>query len=300
MSFLPLRIIALPSVVLDVLVEDPVMKMDAVARILPVAQPTSLPIPLDDTINEDIAHTIIQAVHGDIHAQKTLTMAFLHGSDGLSQSYELASKWHLRAAEQGDSLAQLRVGSFLKIGQGPQDYAAAAAWYLKAANQGDATAQVGLGVLQEYSKALEWYSRAAQRGLPDAMVNLGIVYARDWGVPEDRSRAVEWFIKAAYQGNVVGETLLGLAYLHGHGVLRDVDLAIEWFLKAASQGCIGGQDLVGMMYATGLSVAKDYTSAMELYLKAANRGHLQARKSFEDLKTKGYGAQLVLKYLHQI
>ncbi|KAG0289314.1 hypothetical protein BGZ97_006492 [Linnemannia gamsii] len=383
-ALLPLRIVALPSVVLDVLVEDPLVQMDVVNRALLVVQPTPLPMPLsgtqspssqseprpaplcddmvecdfnvyadrtldmltvpllsldqikrhtendelnlsitrpfdcnsswqsqqnslepsDGAINEDIADTIVQAVHCDIRAQKMLAMAFQRGSDGLSQSYELAFKWYLRAAEQGDSFAQLCVGSLLAYGQGvPQDYTKAATWYLMAANQGLAVAQFylgvmyyeGLGVPQEYSKAIEWYIKAAQQGHPDAMVSLGIVSARGWGVPEDRSKAVEWFSKAADQGNRGGETLLGLAYLHGHGAPRDVELAMEWFLKAASKGYIDGQVLVGAMYAKGLGVVEDSTRAMEWYLKAANRGHVQARKRFEDLKVKGYGVHLVLE-----
>ncbi len=73
------------------------------------------------------------------------------------------------AAEQGDAVAQYRVGQIHEMGtNGTPDYQAAAAWYRKAADQGNRTAAFnlavlydkGLGVTRDTSTALTLYRRA--------------------------------------------------------------------------------------------------------------------------------------------
>ena len=49
-------------------------------------------------------------------------------------------------ADQGDALAQTKLGLMYELGRGVlQDYAQAVVWYRKAAAQGDALAQSSLG-----------------------------------------------------------------------------------------------------------------------------------------------------------
>ena len=53
-----------------------------------------------------------------------------------------------KAADQGDSEAQLNLGFMYTLGHGvPKNYAAAASWYRKAAEQGHASAQFNLGLM---------------------------------------------------------------------------------------------------------------------------------------------------------
>jgi TPR repeat protein len=73
-------------------------------------------------------------------------------------------------AEQGNAIAQGRLGSMYLTGQGvPQDYAQAISWFRKAADKGHSLAQAGLGAL----------------------------YARGIGVPQDYVQAHMWFNLAA-------------------------------------------------------------------------------------------------------
>ena len=65
-----------------------------------------------------------------------------------------------------------------------QDPAAAADWYRKAADQGNTDAQVNLafdyreghGVTQDYVQAANWYRKAAETGNVAAETNLGLFY----------------------------------------------------------------------------------------------------------------------------
>jgi len=82
------------------------------------------------------------------------------------------------AAEQGDAVAQFRVGQIYEMGiSATPDYAAAALWYRKAADQGNRPAQInlavlyekGLGVKQDPVAALNLYRKA--QGLSSDLVS---------------------------------------------------------------------------------------------------------------------------------
>ena len=81
-------------------------------------------------------------------------------------------------AEQGDAVAQFRLGQIYEMGIGAApDYAAAAVWYKKSADQGNGSAAInlavlyekGLGVKQDSLAALNLYRKA--QGLPSDLVS---------------------------------------------------------------------------------------------------------------------------------
>jgi uncharacterized protein len=87
----------------------------------------------------------------------------------------------------------------------PHDDLEATRWYLRAAEQGDAEAQYnsglayyhGRGIPQDYQQAVRWYRKAAETGNPDAQNNLGSMYDYGEGVPQDYIQAHKWFNLAA-------------------------------------------------------------------------------------------------------
>jgi TPR repeat protein len=108
--------------------------------------------------------------------------------------YETARSLWLPLAQQGDALAQEKVGSLYHFGLGgEQDDEAAAAWYRKAADQ----------------------------GLAEAQYDLGLLYEQGRGVPRDPAEAARWFRRAAEQGNAKALGSLGAQYLVGSGVPED-------------------------------------------------------------------------------
>jgi len=96
---------------------------------------------------------------------------------GVPQDYKEAVKWYNKAAEQGHTYAQSRLGLMYDNGQGvPQDYKEAVKWYTKAAEQGNAAAQCNLGVkydngqgvLQDAVQAYAWSNVASTEGIENA------------------------------------------------------------------------------------------------------------------------------------
>jgi hypothetical protein len=83
-------------------------------------------------------------------------------------------------------------------------------WYRKAAEQGYSEAQFRLGVryligkkivAKDYSKAFKWFRKAAEQGHARAQGKLGDMYDQGKSVRKDRDKAISWWKKAALQGN---------------------------------------------------------------------------------------------------
>jgi uncharacterized protein len=102
-------------------------------------------------------------------------------------------------AEQGNSLAQAKLGALYLLGQNghEQDDKKAAEWMLKAAKQGFLEAQVimaamydrGLGLEMDVNKATEWYEKAAAQGHKPSLAILGRNDIAKGGIAFDYKRA---------------------------------------------------------------------------------------------------------------
>jgi TPR repeat protein len=147
----------------------------------------------------------------------------------------------LHAAEQGDAIAQSKLGH----------------WYA-----------LGWGVLRNRVKAMEWLLKAAEQGYAPAQFRLGVIYDEGKEVQKDTRKAVQWFHKAAEQGFASAQHSLGWMYERGDGVQRNYENAVEWYRKAAEQGNTWAQFDLGVMYATGRGVSKNEAMAAEWYIKA--------------------------------
>ena len=143
----------------------------------------------------------------------------------------------------------------------------------KAAEQGDALAQVRLGIMytmgegvpEDDAEAVRWYSRAAEQGDADAQFKLGFMYNDGEGVPEDDAEAVRWYRKAAEQGLAVAQAMLGIMYTMGEGVPEDDIQAYAWISIAAAQGSEGAKNIKEML--TGEMTRAEIAEAQELSRK---------------------------------
>ena len=99
-------------------------------------------------------------------------LALIYGEQhGVLRDYAEAMKWFRKAARQGNTGGQLRLGDMYEYGWGvPQDYEKAVKWYRLAADRGDTGAQFRLGEIfesgrlvapQDYVQAHKWYNLAA-------------------------------------------------------------------------------------------------------------------------------------------
>lgn len=125
------------------------------------------------------------------------------------------------------------------------DPAKAAFWYRKAAEQGNSRAEVllsllyagGKGVRQDNAEAVRWMRLGAEHGNADGQMMLGRMYDKGYnGVSRDDVKAAEWYRRAATQGQAVAQRLLGDCYANGRGVQKDDVQADAWYRKAAAQG----------------------------------------------------------------
>ena len=197
-------------------------------------------------------------------------------------------------AEQGDALAQTKLGMMYDYGEGVrQDQKEAVKWYRKATEQGSdanegayAATLLGLiyatgkgGVLQDYKEAVKWYRKAAEQGVSLAQVKLGILYATGQGVPQDQKEALKLYRMSAEQGESQALALVGVMYYEGlGGVLQDYKEAVKWYRKAAEQGSIAAQFNLGLMYAKGQGVIKDNVMTHMYWNIAAAGGDKKAKK----------------------
>ena len=123
------------------------------------------------------------------------------------------------------------------------------------AEQGDAVAQNklgyiyqhGQGVTQDYSQSVDWFQKAASQGNADGQENLGFMYEHGLGVTQDYTQALDWFQKSASQDDPQAEFNLGVMYYFGRGVTKDVDEARRWNQKAADQGLQAAKDAVSKL-----------------------------------------------------
>ena len=117
--------------------------------------------------------------------------------------------WFRRAAEQGNALAQNKLGFSYAQGQGvAKDEALAVTWYRKGAEQGNADAQNNLGamhhdgrggLLQDHEAAAKWYALAARQGNAWAQRNLYVMHRDDQLPQADLVQALAWINLAASQ-----------------------------------------------------------------------------------------------------
>ncbi|MDT7044298.1 hypothetical protein [Candidatus Nitronereus thalassa] len=204
------------------------------------------------------------------------------GSTGVPETESPSITALLKAAEEGNSIAQFELGSrFLQGKDVGQDISKAAKWFNKAAIQGEAKAQYllgflherGEGVSQSYKEAARWYTMAADQGLPAGQFFLGLLYEYGKGVPKSLQEAAGLYHLAAKQGIGLAQVQLGNFYIKGMGVSRDFMKAEKWYRLAAEQGNPDGQVALGKMYREGKGVPQDSIEAVRRYRQAANQGN---------------------------
>lgn len=164
---------------------------------------------------------------------------------------------YLKAAQAGDSKAQMSLGYMFETGQEvPLNKERAAHWYREAAKQGETQAALvlalmlesGDGIPKDSREAARWFTQAAVAGNPDAQQSLAYMYQQGDGVDQDIARAAAWYERAANQGRVAAQTNLARLYQTGEGVPRSLEKAIYWYEKAAGQGSeVAQQNLADLL-----------------------------------------------------
>lgn len=196
----------------------------------------------------------------------------------------------VQAAEQGDSEAQLMLGSLLcKKAEGEErtgyaeqlkGYIEAAQWFRRAAEQGNADAcfelgfsyNYGEGVDQDYEEAVKWYKKAIDiSGHGSALYHLGECYHYGHGVPKNEEEA-----KSLFRLVESKDGLLGLYYVYDGRGVRSWE---KKRLEDAMNGNAEDQYYVGRWYEDHYDLKGSNEKAVEWYQKAAVQGLAEAQNS---------------------
>ena len=131
---------------------------------------------------ESLRYLRERAVRGDVTSQVMLGEEYYYGRElgyDAAQDYAKAAKWYRMAAEQGDSRAQVKLGTMYALGEGvPQDRANAEKLYREAIEHGDAdTCKVALDNLI-YTQALTEKADAALDKAKIAQAKAKVAWAK--------------------------------------------------------------------------------------------------------------------------
>jgi len=199
----------------------------------------------------------------------------------LKDSEHAALPWFQKAADQGEAIAQLKVGDLLSKGQHiPRDLDQAAQYYRKAADQQHPTAMLELAKYYEKGEgrwknvtwAANWYRRAARAGNMESILKTGDNYRNGEGLEHNGSEAFAWYRKAAFSKNVVGFVKVAECYEEGLGAPLDLREAAGWYEKAAKAGHAGAQYKLAQAFLKGVGVEENKVKAYTWLKKAADQG----------------------------
>jgi len=197
---------------------------------------------------------------------------------------------YLKAAEQGNAVAQYNLGLCYYIGYGAErNYEEAAKWWTAAAENGHYAAQTNLGMCyyngegvdRDPSEAVKWWTAAAEQGHYLAQYNLAWRYYNGEGVDKNPSEAVKWWTAAAEQDHVESQYELADCYHTGDGVEQNEAEAVKWWAKAAENGNTDAMVYLAWQYFDGEILENDYGKAVEWVTKAAEKGNEWAIESLE-------------------
>lgn len=235
-----------------------------------------------------------KAANGDnVDAQRLLAHCYANGFL-LDRDDEMALKWEIRAAKNGDGEMLTKLGRRYWIGYGvATDQVEAVRFFKKAvmAKYPDAAVILGelysegvadAGVEKDLYKAFELFKMSADAGHVDGTFDLGYAYFHGLGVEPNKQKAVAYYRIAAEGGHGEAQRLLGIALMKGMGGEKDVDKARFWFRKASEGGSTAAMcSLAWSYYDTETARWSDRDEARKWLNKAADAGDERAKKSLE-------------------
>ncbi|KAF9166248.1 hypothetical protein DFQ26_008389 [Actinomortierella ambigua] len=238
--------------------------------------------------DEVIGYLRTMASKGSADAQLVLGWMCDHGL-AVAGSAEDAPLWYRKAAEQGHSTAQLRLGRVFESREGSVDANyydnEAAKWYRMAADRGEAQAQLrlgvfhvqGRGVAQNDAEAAQWFRKAGEQGVAEAQFNLGLMCSRGQGVEQSDTEGATWMQRAADQDMVEAQFGLGSMYVDGRGVEQSDEMAAMWYRRAADDGHAAAQLHLGLMCIEGRGVDQSDADAVAWLRMAAEQDNPEAQ-----------------------
>jgi TPR repeat protein len=258
---------------------------------------------LDGDTDEALSQMHVLADDGDVDALLFLAED-AQRRFGLGDMTERATQYYTRAAQQGSSHAQRRLGDIYdQRAKDARDdverqsfFQLAREWYRQASDQGNAQAalalarlvRIGLGGPADLAGALELYTLAAEAGQPGADRELGLLLLQQNRFDE----AIVWILGAAEGGDPDAQAVLSELFLLGIAVEQSDASSLHWLEQAAAAGHNSAQRDLAVRYWSGVGVPQDRDRAFSLLQAAAEGGNVLAQIDLGWMHYRGLGIPL--------
>ena len=187
------------------------------------------------------------------------------------------------AAQDGQGLAQFRLGALLVQGQGgARDIEGGIALLEQARDNKIDAAGVLLarmfltgqsaGVDRDPARAAAYLGPLAEDGAAEAQYYLALLHDSGAGVPQDAERATTLFRAAATQGHTEAQYELSKRLSRGDESPEATAEAARWLAAAAEGGHVEAQYFLAFAFDTGNGLAPDKEAALNWYRRAAEGG----------------------------
>lgn len=219
----------------------------------------------------------------------------------LSDANERAVEYYERAAAQGASYAQRRLGEiYSHRAEETADaddrhalFSIARTWYQQAATGGNIQAAFALAQLLQNSQGdpadptevLRLLTQAAEADHPGADRELGLLHLQQ----NNFSDAIMWLQPAAEGGDPHAQAILSKMYLLGIGVEQSDERSLHWLEQAATSGHQTAQRDLAVRYWSGVGVPQDRPRAITLLRAAAENGNVLAQLNLGAMHYRGLG-----------
>jgi TPR repeat protein len=235
--------------------------------------------------------TLSAAKKGDLEAGYNISKMYLNGL-GVEKNIDKAFEWASKTGLKGHIKSRLLTADLFEVNGSPEDNLIVAKIYLKAANEGNLKAQIKVANFYQFGhvlnkdlkKSFDWFIKAAKQDSRFSEYNISQMYLNGLGVEKNHKKAFSWLEKSVQDGYVFSEFKMGLFYLQGIGVNKNDAIATEWLTKAANKNHIESQYYLGLLY-----LNKDILTSIAWFKKAANQNHIEAQHYLASIYRQGKG-----------
>ena len=252
-----------------------------------------------------------RANYGDRELQEALGQAYARGL-GVAANKELASKWYLKAIENGNTFAEYQYGMKFALGMDgfEQDVQTAYKYLSHAAQAGQTYAMKplaellddeyipGLSYEERNAQMIYWFERAVENGEEWAAVTLGRKYENGYSpVQVDVAKAIHYYQIAADHDIDMVYLSLGKLYMIP-GPTANYKLAHRYLSLAQEKSTLDFQIAeielcYGRMNKDGLGIPRNLEEAHKHFTIAAAKGSADATEELKHIKKGLFGWKLI-------
>lgn len=257
---------------------------------------------------------------GNTEAQIKLGNLYKDSNNNPYFNMQKAIECYRSACSNGDPTGLSELGRFYYNGVGDyisQNYQQAHEYLIKAANMNDKYAQYHVGLMKYFGhgcavdipESIEWLKSASQHdndSFTEAMLKLGLIYINELKPPINQysnqymtnygesfinvNESVKWLTKASLKGNSEASNKLGKMYRKGLHVRKDINKAIEAYTIAADRNDQKAIYRLALIYYEGKATTTldDIDKAVELLQLLARTGHIKARIKLAEIYTRPF------------